>query len=173
MNHIRSEKLTLLNDTEDAVSRSCLNYMARHYNQKEGTELRTMRGNLFVRKTGSKTYVPPKLYSLPPTNAALLAHCRRVLQVSMWEAASSCLTPPCDISKYDWQRIYADLIPVYVNPQHHQKVLSIISCGCRKGCSCAKNAMSFTGFCFCQGQAQHNSFNRYTVDNNDEQQHCN
>ena len=70
------------------------------YGQPEGTSMSLARYNLYTRKKGK----PPRIMALPPTEANLLFHMKRVrVQVMLWKAADRQGSLPfVDITKFGW-----------------------------------------------------------------------
>ena len=67
------------------------------YGQPEGTSMSLARYNLYTRKKGK----PLRIMALPPTEANMLLHMKRVhLQVTLWKAADRQGPPILDITKF-------------------------------------------------------------------------
>ena len=112
------------------------------YGQPKGTSMSLARYNLYTRKKGKPLWI----MALPPTEANLLLHMKRVhLQVTLWKAADRQGPPILDITKFGWDMKSGLPSPsLDIGPAARDGLIDIISCGCKasgKACS--------TGGCSC------------------------
>ena len=113
------------------------------------------RYNLYTRKKGK----PLRTMALPPTEANLLLHMKRVhLQVTLWKAADRQGHPILDITKFGWDMKSGLPSPsLDTGPAAPDGLIDIIRCGCKAsgkacstgGCSCKGHNMSCTVYCSC------------------------
>ena len=118
------------------------------YGQPEGTSMSLARYNLYTRKKGK----PFRIMALPPTEANMLLHLKRVhLQVTLWKAADRQGPPILDITKFGWYMKSRFPLPsLDTGPAAPDGLIDIISCGCKA----ARTACS-TGGCSCRDTICH------------------
>ena len=94
--------------------------------------------------------------ALPPTEANLLLHMKRVhLHVTLWKAADRQGPPILDITKFGWDTKSG--LPSHSLDTGPAVPDGLISCGCKAsgracstgGCSCKGHTMSCTVYCSC------------------------
>ena len=114
------------------------------YGQPEKTSMSLACCNLYTRKKGK----PLRIMALPPTEANLLLHMKRVhLQVTLWKAADRQGPPILDITKFGWDmksRLPSSSLGTGLAAP--DGLIDIISCGCK-----ASGKAFSTGGCSCKG----------------------
>ena len=102
---------------------------------------------------------PLRIMTLPPTEANMLLHMKRVhLQVTLWKAADRQGPPIFDITKFGWDMKSG--LPSHsldTGPAVPDGLIDIISCGCKASgkacstgcCSCKGHNMSCNLYCLC------------------------
>lgn len=92
---------------------------------------------------------------LPPTQDALLQHCRRALyQASIWVSAHQSEMKPPHPCNHGWKEQDGKLLPVWITiPTVSTACQILVKCGCKKpcskNCSCKKKQSSCTHLCKC------------------------
>lgn len=103
-----------------------------------------------------------KLESIPPTSAAAKFHSYRTYHaVQQWQGNE---LPPCE---WGWEYREGKLVPIYTDrPVAPEKVLKMVSCGCKvgcgKSCGCYKARMECT--IMCTGCSGYNCKNSHVLD---------
>ena len=86
-------------NVQEDVLKAGTNFLASLYGSAQVSDLNSLRYQVFSKKKD-----PPKIKTLPPTNAAAAEHIRRAhLQTLIWYAADQMGPPDVDISKYGWK----------------------------------------------------------------------
>ena len=151
----RYEVLGKENATDAELMETGRRFFTAVYDQPEGTSMSLARNNLYTRKKGK----PLRIMALPPTEANMLLHMKRVhLQVTLWKAADRQGPPILDITKFGWDMKSGLPSPsLDTGPAAPDCLIDIISCGCKAagkacstgGCSCKGHNMSCTVYCSC------------------------
>ena len=143
-----------MNAQEEDVLKAGTNFLASLYGSAQVSDLNSLRYQVFSKKKD-----PPKIKTLPPTNASAAEHIRYAhLQTLIWYAADQMGPPDVDISKYGWkldahnvpQPVYG---PTAVAPA---SLLKVVACTCKSDnpcatnrCSCRAAGLSCTSYCKC------------------------
>lgn len=152
----------------DEVARVGEIFLLKLYNAKQSSSLDKLRYVLYMQKI-SKSSSSFKLESLPPTSAAGKYHSyRSYFTVQEWLGNVGDLEP----TEWGWERTDNMLKPIMTDmPVAPDRVLRIVSCGCKKGCGkrcmCRKAGLHCTTMCSsCIGQT---CTNCYPLDGDDDQ----
>ncbi|MES9880176.1 MAG: hypothetical protein ABW185_04765 [Sedimenticola sp.] len=149
------------------VARVGESFLLKLYNAKQSVSLDKLRYVRYMQKV-SKTSSSFKLESLPPTTAAAKYHTYRTyFAIQEWLGNVGDLEP----THWGWVRTDSMLTPIMTDmPVAPERVLKIVSCGCKKGCTkrcmCRKSGLYCTTMCsICIGQS---CANAYPPDGDDE-----
>ena len=99
---------------KDEIVNSCLSFVAILHGHDQGSDLDSMRENIFQRRLAGKRHITPKLSSLPPTMASFEAHCMRAhFQVALWRAATGPKTPDLSPLACGWAECGPTLVHLF------------------------------------------------------------
>lgn len=152
-------------DQYDKVVAEARTFILACYNMSHCDSLNMARVQVWKNRMKRNTLEPPKLCSLPPTDAAFKANVLRAhLAVAIWR---DCLKrDPLNLAPTDHGWYHPDgstmLFPIIVpqdTPLAPTDLLKLIKCGCSsensctsKRCSCKANGLRCTIFCHCRGE---------------------
>ena len=124
------------NATDAELMETGRRFFTAMYGQPEGTSMSLARYNLYTGKKGK----PLRIMALPPREANLLLHTKRVhLQVTLWKAADRQGPSILDITKFGWDMKSGLPSPsLDTGPAAPDGLIDIISCGWKasgKACS--------------------------------------
>lgn len=123
-------------------------YFMNLYGSQEEDTINNLRKTIFCHKTQN----PEKL---PPTQNALLHHCKRsIYQASIWASANMTEMTLPDPCKFGWKKEANRLLPIWINvPIAANICQEITKCGCKKkcsnSCSCTRKVLNCTALCKC------------------------
>ena len=149
------------------VLEEATNFIAACYKMKvDGSDMSSVRQNVWASRVGKAPACAPKLCALPPTSEAFCENVKRAhLQSCTWKHAVDSDPPRVDPVKFGWIKDERSktLVPVMLPknvPLAPEDVLKLIKCSCESQspcgslrCSCNKARLSCTIFCACQGAA--------------------
>jgi len=92
--------------------------------------------------------------AIPPTQDALLQHCRRAIyQAGLWTTSSQSWQVVPSPGNYGWRRVDDSWQPLWINiPEVSEACYDLIKCSCKTDCSrckCAKAGLQCTARCKC------------------------
>ena len=141
------------------------------YNGRKNETLDELRLRKFHEKTTCSTVlVQPR--TLPPTSSAAKYHSLRVyLQVQVWLARGKDMTA----ENWGWKVSDGKMLPILTDlPPAPQRILEVIHCKCKTGCTtlkctCRKNGMDCSAACAdCQGMCANMPVLSADIDSDDD-----
>jgi hypothetical protein len=135
------------------------------YNMRDCASLNMARVQVWKNKMKRNSIEPPKLCSLPPTEAAFRENVLRAhMAVAVWRDCLKRDPPALHPTDHGWYHpegstmLFPTIVP-QATPLAPADLLKLIKCGCcsdnpcsSKRCSCKANGLGCTLFCHCKGE---------------------
>ena len=157
LGHYNATKVEIMQEAQPLVS-------ACYLEKETHTSMTETRKAVWRAKMRRGVLEPPKLCTLPPTDAAFLENALRAhLQLATWLSATTGTPPAMDPLEYGWCLKGATgsiKYPTVVPPDTTlapEELLRVIKCGCTsshctsKKCSCKVAGLKCTILCLCRG----------------------